>query len=272
MTAAGAELGQSLDSAPPTVERAAHVALPWLASYCAVDLLDEDGVVRRAAFARVDGAPDDLPLDPYAPRGSAAVIRAGRLRDPGWRRWWVTSDGWLVHDSALLRGCCGGSVGGCMNACRSGRAWGCRVRCAWCMLMGLSFRPRRIVAVASELARRAARRASTTRGCSSKAQEAEAQGRVSRDAGPRAAQPAGRGGAGHDECGAPSADPEVLRRGVVARQGGRLGRLVDDLFDVARMTRGKVLAESALRSNCTTAGRGRWSSTCPLSKERVGTC
>ena len=70
-----AELSESLDLAA-TLRRAARIAVPLLAAYCAIDLGDPDGQVRRAAFARA-GHETDLPLDPYAPRGSANVARSG---------------------------------------------------------------------------------------------------------------------------------------------------------------------------------------------------
>ena len=71
-----------------------------------------------------------------------------------------------------------------------------------------------------------------------------AQGRVPRHAGPRAAQPAGADRATplHDRCGrGGSREPPRCRRAtVIERQVEHLARLVDDLLDVSRITRGKI--------------------------------
>ena len=82
---ASALLAASLDY-ETTLARVAHVAVPRLGDWCAVDVLDEDGSVRRLAVAHVDPAKvawarelqERYPPDPDAPRGVYQVLRTGR--------------------------------------------------------------------------------------------------------------------------------------------------------------------------------------------------
>src|SRR5262249_6672586 len=77
ITAAASQLAETLDLAE-RVSRAASTAVVDLAHYCSVDLVDASGRVRRESFARADGKDEDLPFDPYAAHGSAAIVRSGR--------------------------------------------------------------------------------------------------------------------------------------------------------------------------------------------------
>ena len=78
-------LSSSLDY-EKTLEAVAHAAVPWVADWCGVDILGEDGELRRLAVAHVDPAKVEwarelsvrYPYDPDAPRGVAAVLRTGR--------------------------------------------------------------------------------------------------------------------------------------------------------------------------------------------------
>src|SRR5579862_5305288 len=54
------------------LERLAQLLVPALASYCAIDLVDEGG-----AMVRVAAEPRDYPLEPGAPHQSAIVVRTG---------------------------------------------------------------------------------------------------------------------------------------------------------------------------------------------------
>src|SRR4051812_15916193 len=54
------------------LERLSKLLVPALASWCAIDLVDEDGTVVR----RVE-EPGGFPLAPDAPHGSAIVVRTG---------------------------------------------------------------------------------------------------------------------------------------------------------------------------------------------------
>lgn len=74
--AVGALLAESLDL-EETAARAARVPLPDLASFCSVDLINADGCVHRFASASASGAAP-VALDPYAPKGSASVVRSGQ--------------------------------------------------------------------------------------------------------------------------------------------------------------------------------------------------
>ena len=70
-----------------------------------------------------------------------------------------------------------------------------------------------------------------------------AQGRVPRDAGPRAAQPAGAdldGAGGHARSFRAEDDRQIWAREAIARQVAQLSRLVDDLLDVSRINLGKI--------------------------------
>ncbi|HWW73866.1 MAG TPA: PAS domain S-box protein, partial [Pyrinomonadaceae bacterium] len=78
-------LSSSLDY-EKTLEAVAHAAVPWVADWCGVDVLGDDGGVRRLAVAHVDPAKvewarelaERYPFDPEDPRGVAAVLRTGR--------------------------------------------------------------------------------------------------------------------------------------------------------------------------------------------------
>lgn len=69
-----------------TLSQVAYLAVPRLADWCAIELLEEDGSVRNAATAHVD--PEKVkfaeevrkryPVDPDAPTGVPNVIRTGR--------------------------------------------------------------------------------------------------------------------------------------------------------------------------------------------------
>jgi serine phosphatase RsbU (regulator of sigma subunit)/DNA-binding MarR family transcriptional regulator len=85
LASASQEIATSLDY-ERTLAAVARMAVPDLADWCAVDLLDDDGTIRQLAVAHVD--PDKValaidlrrrfPPDPDAPHGVAAAIRSGR--------------------------------------------------------------------------------------------------------------------------------------------------------------------------------------------------
>src|SRR5262249_45510821 len=68
-----------------TLSRVAHLAVPGIADWCAVDVVDETGHIRRLAVAHADPrkAPAarrmelHYPVDPDAPTSAARVIRGG---------------------------------------------------------------------------------------------------------------------------------------------------------------------------------------------------
>ncbi len=68
-----------------TLQRVAWLAVPFFADWCAVDMLDAQGNLRRLAVAHVDPAKVELahqvyrefPPDPTAPRGVWAILRDG---------------------------------------------------------------------------------------------------------------------------------------------------------------------------------------------------
>lgn len=82
---ASAILATSLDY-PTTLNRVAHLVVPQLADWCAVDLVKADGTTERVAVAHVDPAREAVayelearyPRDPMAPRGLPYVLRTGR--------------------------------------------------------------------------------------------------------------------------------------------------------------------------------------------------
>jgi PAS domain S-box-containing protein len=84
LATAGEILGSSLDY-EETLRDVAEMAVPRIADWCAVDLLDEAGVLQRVVVSHVDPdkvalareIQDGYPLDPDAPHGLAAVLRTG---------------------------------------------------------------------------------------------------------------------------------------------------------------------------------------------------
>src|ERR671932_462303 len=82
---AGASLSSSLDYRS-TLNRMAHLAVPYLADWCAVDIVEEDGSLERLAMAHQDPEKIALareleeryPPDPEAPQGVAQVMRTGQ--------------------------------------------------------------------------------------------------------------------------------------------------------------------------------------------------
>src|ERR687886_609019 len=82
---AGASLSSSLDYRS-TLSRMAHLAVPYLADWCAVDIVEEDGSLERLAMAHQDPEKIALareleeryPPDPEAPQGVAQVMRTGQ--------------------------------------------------------------------------------------------------------------------------------------------------------------------------------------------------
>jgi PAS domain S-box-containing protein len=81
---AGAMLDSSLDF-EQTLANVANIAIPEVADWCAVSILDEKGGMREVATAHVDPAQREVarqlserfPADPDAPTGSLAVARSG---------------------------------------------------------------------------------------------------------------------------------------------------------------------------------------------------
>lgn len=81
---AGEELNASLDY-EATLARVAHLAVPHVADWCAIDI-KEDGAVKRLAVAHVDPGKVELvkefqrrwPPDPTSPRGVYEILRTGK--------------------------------------------------------------------------------------------------------------------------------------------------------------------------------------------------
>jgi PAS domain S-box-containing protein len=82
---AGAALSSSLDYRA-TLSSVAHLAVPYLADWCVVDILDEDGFLDRVAVVHQDPRKVAMahelqqlyPPDPDESRGVARVLRTGR--------------------------------------------------------------------------------------------------------------------------------------------------------------------------------------------------
>jgi PAS domain S-box-containing protein len=78
-------LTESLDY-EETLRQVADLAVPRMADWCSVELVDPDGEIRQVAVAHVDPEKRELamrlreryPPDPNAPTGTANVIRTGR--------------------------------------------------------------------------------------------------------------------------------------------------------------------------------------------------
>ncbi|HEY3107323.1 MAG TPA: GAF domain-containing protein, partial [Chloroflexota bacterium] len=78
---ASRELASHLDP-DRTARRAAQLAVPYLASLCTIDLIEEDGTIRRAGAAHADPTllrePVSRPLDPRDDDPVAALLRPRR--------------------------------------------------------------------------------------------------------------------------------------------------------------------------------------------------
>ena len=82
---AGEILSASLDY-EETLQNVATIAVPELADWCTVQLIEEDGSIRQVAMAHADPAKmqyarelqERFPTDPSAPRGAPNVIRTGQ--------------------------------------------------------------------------------------------------------------------------------------------------------------------------------------------------
>ncbi|MES2603347.1 MAG: DUF4118 domain-containing protein, partial [Pseudomonadota bacterium] len=69
-----------------TLQKVANLAVPYFADWCAVDMLNDDGTLRRLVVAHHDPAKIDYvhqlqreyPSDPQAPMGAYAVLRSGK--------------------------------------------------------------------------------------------------------------------------------------------------------------------------------------------------
>jgi PAS domain S-box-containing protein len=78
-------LAESLDS-EVTLARLAQLAVPHIADWCSIDVLERDGQLRRVVTAHIDPSKVALahklaeryPFNPNAPGGVAAVLRTGR--------------------------------------------------------------------------------------------------------------------------------------------------------------------------------------------------
>lgn len=82
---ASAELARLVDYAS-TLQKLARLAVPGFADWCAVDILDDNGILRRLAVAHVDPTKVELahdlyhrfPPDPEAPTGVWGILRTGK--------------------------------------------------------------------------------------------------------------------------------------------------------------------------------------------------
>ena len=82
---ASEQLSESLDY-DLTLSRVTRLAVPYLADWCTVDLLDEGGQIHRVAAAHVDPTREALlhetlrqfPIRLDEPRGVAIALRTGR--------------------------------------------------------------------------------------------------------------------------------------------------------------------------------------------------
>jgi signal transduction histidine kinase/PAS domain-containing protein len=237
VTAAGGQLAESLDL-DTCIARAARIALPDLGSYCAIDLVDAHGHVRRAAFARQDGSEADLPLDPYAPHGSAAVVRSGSVElharpTTGDLLGLLTDPAGLsplrAHVASYL--CVplrahGRTVGAMVLARRSGAPYDAED-----------------TALAEELARQAALAIDNARLYCEAQQTDQRKDEFLAMLGHELRNPlaavvfAATSLRRRDGADAPS----LRIADVLERQAARLVRLVDDLLDVSRVTQGRII-------------------------------
>jgi PAS domain S-box-containing protein len=85
LAGASSALASLMDDAS-TLQKVARLAVPFFADWCAVDMLDADGALRRVAVAHVDPTKVELahelhrryPPDPAAPQGVWNILRTGQ--------------------------------------------------------------------------------------------------------------------------------------------------------------------------------------------------
>jgi PAS domain S-box-containing protein len=84
--AGASRLLAQIEDAASTLQKVARLAVPHFADWCAVDMLEPDGTLRRVAVAHVDPEKVRLahelhrryPPDPQAPHGAWHILRTGR--------------------------------------------------------------------------------------------------------------------------------------------------------------------------------------------------
>ena len=233
---------------PSTLQKVAGLAVPHFADWCAVDMVEADGALRRLAVAHVDPSKVELahelhrrhPPDPAAPRGAWNILRTGKSE--------VIPE--ITDD--LLDGL-GEGRGNAANRCGSwacGPTWACRSPSAarrWASLTFVAAESGRRyddrdLAVAEDLAHRAAVAIENAR-LYQRVREADRRKdeflamlahELRNPLAPIRNAAAVLGHAG--------ADARDRRRGreMIERQVTHLARLVDDLLDVSRIASGKI--------------------------------
>jgi len=256
----GTLLGGSLDYAS-RLTTAARVAVPDFADGCLIDLLDEGGRPRCAAAAHADPAlekrlllaAEQEPPAPQAPQGVAEVLRSGRplacsrlsegrleeVIPEGPRRQALRILG--VRSLLIVPLCARGRTLGTMTLLSS--RWLRRFRRADLTLAGELAR-RAAVAIDNARLYREAR--GMEEALRSRAEQLAAADRHKDEflavvahelRGPLAAL---RGSLEVLRLYGPEAPPAEAPQGIMVRQVDALARLVDDLLDVTRITKGTV--------------------------------
>jgi PAS domain S-box-containing protein len=230
-----------------TLDRLAQLAVPHFADWCAIDLLQEDGTLRRVAAAHVD--PDKTrmahelhrrwPPDPDSPAGTWAVQRSGRgllveeitagMLQAG------TADPQLIE---LLRTLGLRSyIGAPLNA--RGRTLG--VLTFVTAESGRRYAPDDL-AMAEDLARRAAVAIDNARLRAELEEANRAKDVFLATLAHELRNPLAPIWNGLSIIKRAGGDAQRIEQvgGIIERQVGQLSRLVDDLLDVSRISRGKI--------------------------------
>jgi two-component system, cell cycle sensor histidine kinase and response regulator CckA len=76
LLARAGELLSASRSRDEALDRLARLLVPALATWCAIDVAEDDGTMRRCAVAQADGR-SGFPLSPHTPHGAAVVMRTG---------------------------------------------------------------------------------------------------------------------------------------------------------------------------------------------------
>jgi PAS domain S-box-containing protein len=248
---AGTVLSSSLDCRT-VLASVARMAVPTLADWCYVDLVHDDGSIRRVASAHVDPARDALarglmewPRCPHGPTVSARVIRGGKT-------WWVGEIGErqleemsahadhlrILRQLELLSGIAvplkarGRTLGVLRFATsRGGRRYG-----------------QGDVRLAEELARRVALAVDNARLYDRAQAAVEARERVLRVVSHDLRNPLGAVAAHAEMLAAHPEAPAADRRqwtGVISRAADRMGHMIGDLLDAALLEDGRLSIEPA---------------------------
>lgn len=246
---ASAELSELVDY-HTTLTRIANLAVPHFADWCAIDLLDEQGILQRVAVAHVDPGKvalahelhETYPPDPAAEGGIWKVIRTASpdLYSEITNEMLEASIADREYLAAIKRLGFRSYVG--VPLCRRGKAFGA--------ITFITAESRRLytaedLVLAEDLSRRAAVAIENARLYQALQEADKAKDRFIATLAHELRNPLAPIRQIPAVVGLSKFSPEVIKRSmeILDRQASNLTRLVDDLLDIARATTGKIELE-----------------------------